>query len=76
MINIMSKPTSNPAREKYLSLLKQTTCIDFNIVSADEVTDSKVTIHEVAGGEKVVLKSTDLTTFQRAQRRNQLVVSR
>jgi len=72
----MSKPTSNPAREKYLSLLKQTTCIDFNIVSADEVTDPKKTIHEVAGGEKILISSSDLTTYQRAQRRNQLVASR
>ena len=72
----MPKPTSNPAREKYLSLLKQTTCIDFNIVSADELTDSKVTIHEVDGGEKVVLGNAGLTTFQRAQRRNQLVAAR
>jgi uncharacterized repeat protein (TIGR03899 family) len=72
----MSKSTSNPAREKYLSLLKQTTYIDFDIVSAGELVDSKKTIHEVAGGDKVVLKSDELTSFQRAQRRNQLVVSR
>lgn len=72
----MSNSSLHPSREKYLSLLKQTTSIEFDIVSADELTEAIKPIREVASGDKVILKNAQLNSYQRAQRRSQLLVSR
>jgi uncharacterized repeat protein (TIGR03899 family) len=72
----MSNSTLHPSRAKYLSLLRQTTSIDFDIVAADDVPETEKAIREVASGDKVILKNPELNTYQRAQKRTQLVVSR
>ncbi|MDU0112052.1 TIGR03899 family protein [Psychrosphaera aquimarina] len=72
----MSNSILHPSRDKYLSLLKQTTSIDFVIVTSDDLTESESIVREVASGDKVILKNNEFTSFQRAQRRNQLVASR
>ena len=72
----MSKANLHPSRAKYLSLLKQTSGIELDIVPADQKQPDLKPIRESAAGDHIYIKHSELSLSQRALRREQLVKSR
>ena len=72
----MANQSQSPSRTKYLSLLKQTTSIEFDIVANDKLSEEDKSIRQVTNGDHVTLKNSTTNTYQRAQRRIQLEQSR
>ena len=72
----MANQSQPPSRAKYLSLLKQTTSIEFDIIASDKLAEGDKSIRQVANGDHVTLKNNTANTYQRAQRRIQLEQSR
>jgi len=72
----MPKSNLHPSRAKYLSLIKQTSGIELDIVPADQVQAEAKPLRESASGDHIYIKQGDLSLSQRAQRREQLVRSR
>ena len=75
-MDIMANQSLHPSRAKYLSLLKQTTSIEFDIIANDKLSETDKSIRQVASGDHVTLKNTTNNTYQRSQRRLQLEQSR
>lgn len=72
----MPNSSSPNARDKFVSLVKQATAIEFNLMANDDVlSDSKV-IRQITDDESLVLNNANLTNLQRAQRRTQLEQAR
>ena len=72
----MAKSNLPPSRTKFLSLLKQTAAIEFEIVAKEHLNDNLKVVRESANGDSVILKNQAHNTYQRAQRRQQLTESR
>ena len=72
----MAKTNLHPSRAKYLSLLKQTSGIELEIVAADQPQPDSKPLRQSASGDSIYLKHPDLPLNQRAARREQLVKSR
>ena len=72
----MAKANLSPARAKYLSLIKQTTAIEFEIVAKEHLNENLKVVREASSGDSVILKNQAHNTYQRAQRRQQLNESR
>lgn len=72
-------PKSNPlspARSKYLSLLKQTTGIELDVVATEDLPADCKSLRQSESGEHIFVKNQQLNIVQRAQRREQLQKSR
>ena len=72
----MTKSSQHSSTTKFLSLIKQSAAIEFEIVPKDFLNENLKVIREVANGDSVILKNQALNTYQRAQRRQQLKESR
>ena len=72
----MAKAALHPSRTKFLALLKQTTGIELEIATADEIPQNQKVLRESASGDQIFVKNSELSLLQRGQRREQLVLSR
>lgn len=72
----MAKAALHPSRTKFLALLKQTTGIELEIATAEEVDENQKVLRESASGDHIYIKNSEFSLLQRAQRREQLVQSR
>ena len=72
----MPKNNLPPSRAKFLSLLKQTSGIELEIVTADQPQPEGKPLRQSASGDSIYIKHPELSLIQRAARREHLVNSR
>lgn len=65
-----------PSRAKYLALLKQTTGIEFELYHEAELPEDQKAIRQTNNGDNIYIKHPEQNLLQRAQRREQLLLSR
>lgn len=72
----MANQALHPSRTKYLTLLKQTTGIEFALVPETEPQLEYKAIRKTNAGDQIYIKNPESNLLQRAQKREQILLSR